>query len=799
MNKNGRLYRSLRAFKHAFMSEMDTLQSLQSQKPAINNIVKKELIAKDLLTITENPNTVEDLKSEYCTGCSACFNLCPVKAISMQYDKEGFLVPVIEHEKCINCGLCINKCPSFKPKYENFDKPKCYAAFGNDKIRMKSSSGAIFSLISSYILNNNGYVCGAAYDENFVLKHMIVSSENDMQKLRESKYVQSDTNTVYTEIGKLLQNNSLVLFSGCGCQTAGLNTYLEAKKIDTDNLYTIDLMCHGSPSPKLFEKYIKEVHAGHEIQSISFRSKEYFGWSTEMNIKYKDGGIYRKTRTIDPYYKAFLPCISVRKSCGHCPFAKLPRQGDLTLADFWGVSSLNANYDDGKGTSIVIVNNDKGKKIMDIIQPQLKLYKEVDIEYVLTHGQPFNHSFKTNPAHDRYFQLINLGASLDKAYEYSTKRKFDVAIMGVWSGCNYGSIATYYALHELIKSFGLSILMIDKPLIKKNDPEQGMTHSRRFAKEHYEISRKYKLHELATLNNHVDTFVMGCDQVWNRGISRHFGMSYYFNFVDNSKKKISYAASFGHSKDFSNINDRTTISEYLSRFDDISVREADGVTICKEVYNVKATQVLDPVFVVDKSLFEELTYKSVANNRPNKDEKYVVTYILDPTKEKKDAINWVSSKLNLKVINLLDGVPWEFNKNAEKMANMGEIPKNVQVEDWLYYIKNSEFLVTDSCHGISFGIIFEKNFIGIANSRRGISRFESLLNTFHLTNRYVTNPSKIINNSNLLKPIDYVSINKILEAEKNRSKEWLKNALFKPKKIRTNCSYAVYDERLEEN
>lgn len=741
--------------------------------------------------------TVADLKPEYCTGCGACSNVCPTQAITMEFDREGFLAPVVHEDKCVNCGLCARQCPVMNPQYPNWDKPVCYAAMGSDEVRAKSSSGGIFSLVSSYVLANGGYVCGAAFDENFVLKHTIVSSEEDMPKLRESKYVQSDTNTAYTQIGELLKQQKLVLFSGCGCQVAGLYAYLDGKKIDTDNLYTLDLMCHGSPSPKLFEKYLKEEHAGHEIAHVSFREKAHFGWTAGMTVQYKDGGVYRKSKVTDPYYKAFQPFVSLRKSCGHCLFAKIPRQGDLTLADFWGAGALKRNFDDQKGTSIVSVNSEKGKKLLEIIRKDLKLLERVDTEYILTHGQPYNHSFKTNPAHRRYFDMINMGASLDKAFEYATKAKFDVGIMGVWFGCNYGSIATYYALHEIIRSFGLSVLMIDKPLVYPNDPELGYTHSRRFAEEHYEISRRRNLRDHHQLNAHVDAFVLGSDQVWNRGINRSFGMAYYFDFADATKKKITYAASFGHAADFSGITERATISEYMSRFDGIGVREADGVKICKDVYGVDAVQVLDPVFVADREIFDELTEKAAANNRPDKDEKYICTYILDYSDEKKEAVKWISQQLGIKVINLLDGIPWDFAKNKQAAMGMGEIPENVQVEDWLYYIKNCEYLITDSCHGMSFAIVFGRPFVGIGNKGRGLSRFESLVNLFHLNHRFVTDASEIVGNPAFLEPVDYEPVYEILEKERVRSRTWLRDVLFSPKKVDSHCAFPCYDSRME--
>ena len=791
------LKRRLSAAANALKGEY-VLDKNQKPKAVLPKINQETKISTDNV-IVNNKITIEALNPDYCTGCSACRNVCPVDAISMEYNKEGFLEPVVNKDKCVNCGLCLKQCPAANPVYKNSEMPKCYAAISNnDEIRKKSSSGGLFTMVADKILAQGGYVCGAAWDEKFVLKHMVVNDEAGMQKLRESKYVQSDPNTAYREVGKILKDNKPVLFCGCGCQVAALYSYLAAKKISDKKLFTIDLMCHGSPSPKLFEKYINDYHGGPEnIENISFRSKDYYGWSTEMNVKYKDGTEYHKIRSLDPYYKVFLPCIAVRKSCGHCFTAKIPRQGDLTLADFWGVRKLNKDYDDAKGTSILIVNNSKGSKMVEDLKDNFKLLEEVDINYILSHGQPFNHSFKTHPAHDKYFKNINLGMSMDKAYDYALNNKYDVAIMGVWPGCNYGSVATYYALHQIITSFGLSVLMIDKPLIRNEDPEQKRNHSRRFAEEHYNISRKYKLGELKKLNNNVDTFIMGCDQVWNRGISKNFGYAYYFSFVDDSKKMISYASSFGHAVDFAGEGDRKNISEYLKRFDAISVREADGVRLCKESYGADATQVLDPVFVVDKEEFVKLTEKSVANNRADKDEKYICTYILDPTPEKKEALKWVSEKLGYKLINLLDGLPWTVKKNTEKMQDMGEIPADVQVEDWLYYIKNCEFLVTDSCHGISFGIIFEKPFIGIGNKRRGMSRFNSLLGLFNLKHRFVTDPKEIIDNEELLKPIDYKPVNEILEKERERSLNWLKEALFSPKKFKSKCAYPIIDTKNE--
>lgn len=348
-------------------------------------------------------------------------------------------------------------------------------------------------------------------------------------------------------------------------------------------------------------------------------------------------------------------------------------------------------------------------------------------------------------------------------------KKYDIGIFGVWSGCNYGSIATYYALNKVISSMGKSVLMIDKPVLFEDDVELKNTHSRRFANEHYDISNQYRLDEFEKVNDLCDGFVMGSDQIWNYGISKNFGKRYYLDFADDSKVKVAYAASFGHSVDFAPADERKEISSLMNRFDGISVRESDGVTICHDDYGVEATHVLDPVFLADKKIFDELVDKSSSKET----EPFIATYILDPTPEKREAILHVAEKLgNIKIINLLDGLPWKFEENRKRL-DLPNCIENLQVEDWLYYLKNAEFVITDSCHGASFALIFERNFIAIGNKRRGMSRFSSLINLFHVDNKFTTEAKDILVDNSLLEPIDYSEINSILKTEKERCYNWL--------------------------
>lgn len=351
----------------------------------------------------------------------------------------------------------------------------------------------------------------------------------------------------------------------------------------------------------------------------------------------------------------------------------------------------------------------------------------------------------------------------------STKH-YDFGIVGVWMGCNYGSVATYFALHQIITSLGKTVLMIDKPLVVDNDVEHSDNHSRRFANEHYVISDRYKLDDYNKFNDICDGFIVGSDQVWNYGISRNTKKMLYLDFAAEDKKKIAYASSFGHSIDFAPDDERIVISKLMARFDGVSVREEDGVRICKENYGIRATQVLDPVFLLSVDRWKNLAEKS---NKIQND-KYLVTYILDPTEEKRSAVLHIAKKLgDLKIVNVLDGLPWLFNKNKE-LLNLPNCLENVQVEDWLNLICNSEYVITDSCHGASFAIVFKKQFFAFVNRRRGYSRFSSLTRLLKLEDRLVTDVNQIYRNDDLLDPIDYNEVDKILEAERERSLGWLK-------------------------
>lgn len=333
------------------------------------------------MKIKEKILLVKDKKD--CCGCSACDNICPVNAITMQEDEYGFIYPKINDTTCIKCEACIRVCA-----YQNVEEKnsviQTYAAVSQNTDLMKSASGGIFASIATNIIKNNGIVFGATLEsENGTLvpKHIMVDNERDLLKLLGSKYVQSDIGRTFKEVRKQLLMNKQVLFCGTPCQIAGLKSFL---KKEYDNLFLIDIICHGVPNARMFQDYIKLMSKGNEVVDFKFRDKR-FGWSTIGSVSLKDKG----NKIIDipirgnenSYYSNFLNLLTLRENCYSCKYACNRRPGDITIGDYWGIEKehpeiLNTNggsIDEKKGVSVVITNTNKGERLISTYN-NLKMY-----------------------------------------------------------------------------------------------------------------------------------------------------------------------------------------------------------------------------------------------------------------------------------------------------------------------------------------------------------------------------------------------------------------------------------------
>jgi coenzyme F420-reducing hydrogenase beta subunit len=336
-----------------------------------------------------------------CSGCHSCKNICPKHCIEMKIDEEGFYYPHIDKEECVNCNLCIQHCP-IQNDMTVKNEPKAYACYNkNDVIRMKSSSGGMFSLFTEYIINNSGVVFGASFDDEFMVHHIKVDNIQGLEKLRGSKYVQSKIGNTYKEIKQLLNEGRLVYFSGTPCQIDGLVCYLGK---EYDNLILQDIVCHGVPSSKLWTKYKKKFNLN-KNDKVSFRNKST-GWSSYSFSIEKKNKSYIQLASINEYMRLFLSDLCLRPSCYNCHSKSIHRNSDITLADFWGIDNIDKTMNDNKGTSLVFINSEKGNDLFKSIT-ESTVYKEVNIEEAIKYNPSSYQSVKEPKRRTEFMNDIN--------------------------------------------------------------------------------------------------------------------------------------------------------------------------------------------------------------------------------------------------------------------------------------------------------------------------------------------------------------------------------------------------------
>lgn len=340
-----------------------------------------------------------------CTGCFACEGVCSKHAIHQRIDKEGFRRPVIDTNLCVSCHACEKICPEINP-ISKYCKGKVYAAWSLDNnIRTSSSSGGIFSELALYILRKGGVVVGAHLDKDGYVRHSIISNESSLNLLQGSKYVQSLLDgEVYHEIRKLLLEDRYVLFSGCPCQVAGVRSFFKAN----ENLFTVDIVCHGVPSPELFADVFRKLKQQiPSLISYNFRKLDSWAGCNSVNVDIKKGRNkinYPLTGELTFYQDAFMKGLISRPACYVCKYTTIERVGDITLADFWGIGQvkpLNAEYQ--LGCSMVSVNSNKGNELFNKIRSNL-FSEERSIEETIDGGnhQIVNPSYKPK-ARDHFY------------------------------------------------------------------------------------------------------------------------------------------------------------------------------------------------------------------------------------------------------------------------------------------------------------------------------------------------------------------------------------------------------------
>lgn len=330
-------------------------------------------------------------KNEDCCGCNACAVVCPVQCISMPLDNEGFFYPKVDIGKCIQCGLCEKVCPILNKKYsgvERFENPLVYAAYNADTgVRIESTSGGVFSALADKVFAADGYVGGAIYNEDHTVSHILTNDRTRLPEIRSSKYIQSFTDRLYPDIRKVLDSGAKTLVCGTPCQISALYLYLEK---DYENLVSCDFICRGVNSPKVFLSYMDMLERQYKSKAkkIQFKNKTH-GWHRfSTKIDFENGKSYCKDRYHDSFIVGYLQSGNfARPSCYFCQFKGVPHKADITLADFWGIEEIDKSMDQDIGTSLVIINSEKGK-----------MYFEGLGASVVTRQSTLEQAAKANPA-----------------------------------------------------------------------------------------------------------------------------------------------------------------------------------------------------------------------------------------------------------------------------------------------------------------------------------------------------------------------------------------------------------------
>lgn len=370
-------------------------------------------------------DAVELASVDSCTGCSACTAVCSNEAIKMLPDLHGFITPVIDRNKCIECKVCRKVCPVINKKRGN-SVVASYACINSDEsVREDSSSGGVFYLLAESIIKSGGVVFGAAFDEEFDVKHILVDNMDDLSRLCGSKYVQSITGDTFKQAKICLSQGKKVLFSGTSCQISGLVSYLGKSY---DNLVTVDFACHGVPSPKVWHHYVKykESISRSKIREIKFRHKTP-GWKRySLLFKLEDGTQHTELNSDNLYMKVFLNNLSLRESCYDCQFKGTERHSDITLADFWGIEKVRPDMDDDNGTSFVVLNSDKGQALFKGMKEKM-VCEAVKTDEAIKYNPAFTKSSAKHRNYDLFFDMYEragFNKSVQKCLGESTLKKF---------------------------------------------------------------------------------------------------------------------------------------------------------------------------------------------------------------------------------------------------------------------------------------------------------------------------------------------------------------------------------------
>lgn len=710
--------------------------------------------------------------TENCSVCTACVSKCPKSAINIS---KKVYNEIKVNNKCVDCNICKNNCPGNKTKERNNPVFKVARVKSSTNIN-KSTSGGLFGEIARYVLKHSGIVYGAVFSDDFhSVKHTRCTNSDDLNKILKSKYVRSNMNNNFLLAEKDLKKGKTVLFSGTPCQIAGLKCFL---KKDYSNLITVDIICHGTPSEKIWSKYLTslEIKFQSKAKYVDFRYYNENDPTKGFLVEFKNGKVYNEALYDTTYGKAFLTGLINYPSCGNCQFKAFKNYSDITLCDAWGYENPEYKHKN----SLVMLNTSNGKTIYNKIKNKLIEFDDFDTEKLLNSNYPilyptYNH-YNRNKIEKLSNNINNQLSYWQQEKNGLKKDKDGVGIINFhYENYNYGANLIAYSLSEAVKKVGYNPYIIDFDPFKEFDPlERYRTiEFLNFRKKYLNMTPRFRnKDELNILTDYLDMYITGSDQVWRKQITGANIETYFLDFA-KGKNKISYAASFGTNDFEGNEEETEDCKVLLKSFYNISVREEEGQKILSNRFDQESTLVLDPTLLLKKEEYEKLITETY-------DEKIdvAVYFVMDHENTILNDKNFARLFPKKKIVNI--------KGNTETLGTT-TIFKYNSISKWLDGIRKYEYLVTDSYHGVIFGTIFHKKIICIGKKSKALSRFKTLFN-----NLKGNLESIIFSSLNSVKStetaINYEEIDANIEKLRESSFAFLQNSLG-PNKVKVDIAY----------
>lgn len=771
---------------------------------------------------------------EHCFGCSACVDACAKKAIQLVEDANGFYVPHVQKDLCVECGSCEKKCPSLQQNdvpRNSLDEQQLYAAWSTDEdIIQHSASGGVFAQVATEFLDGKPerIVYGATLLDDSTVKHIAVEKSKDIYLLQNAKYQQSNAMGIYQHVKKSLQAGKEVLFSGTPCQIAALYTFLGQKR--DNNLYTMEVICHGVPTNYLAQVALQLNHAQ---KIVAYRTKSQ-GWAKGNRTKYMgtNGEIVEMPRyRLDFHFRAYLSFHWLRTSCSTCPFAQIERVADITMGDFWGGNKRK--YHNFMGLSVITINNEKGRKLIEQTK-RLQLKRTTYLE-ALGHNQnlymPTAQASKgankiaaikkmSLPCQKIILQqgfsnkwLFGMGQVIETIYNKVAQRSLrktmknkintivsqvkqkqpKVGILTTYFAANFGAMLQPYALKRVLELQDYDVEFIRYKQQAVYESHKAFSIQRIFAKGiaaaignllalpfamvQDKRMQAFKRMYLQTPDDFVDTipqdkdyYLFGSDQIWNPINTNGFDDIYFGAFpTKEDAKKIAYAAS-GECIEETEENAKY-LTDKLQNFDAIGVREESLKHKLQRLTHRQDMQVVvDPTLLADKTILDELPEKNVM-----KSEKYVFFYQLRQSVAFLPKIHAFARQKGCKLLVISSTPKKNCLTYAMKHRDVTYLPA-AGMEEFLGAIRHADYVFTPSFHGNVFAIVYNRPLFSLVLKDGLNNRAHDLLVTLGMENRLVTLDGDWDN----IQPTSYKEVNEKVEKIRQDSLKFLTDNMIAP-------------------